>query len=320
MSVLVLGSINMDLVAVAPRFPRPGETLRGHRFFTAPGGKGANQAVAAARLQVPTRMIGRVGNDVFGPALRQALAGAGVDVEGVTIDPETSSGTALIVVEEGGQNAIVVIPGANGRVGATELTRLEQWLPEARVLLLQLEVPLEAVMRAAEQAARAGVTVILNPAPVTPLPEEIYPWCTWLTPNEVEAEGLVGFSLDDTRAIEEAARILVGKGCAHVVITLGERGCVYADRHEVRWVSSYRVPVVDTVAAGDAFNGALAAALWEGRSVAEALRWANAAGALSVTRYGAQPSMPYREELLAFLAQNPEPDGDPPPLSESRAA
>ncbi|MFN3928690.1 MAG: ribokinase [Thermoflexus sp.] len=306
MSVLVLGSINMDLVAVAPRFPRPGETLRGQRFFTAPGGKGANQAVAAARLGAPTRMIGRVGNDVFGPALREALREAGVEVSGVEVDPETSSGIALIVVEESGQNAIVVIPGANGRVGGAELERLERWLPEARVLLLQLEVPLEVVVQAAERAARAGLSVILNPAPAMALPEEIYRWCTWLTPNEVEAEGLVGFPLREDRAIEEAARVLVGKGCAHVVITLGERGCVYADRDGVRWVPAYPVPVVDTVAAGDAFNGALAVALWEGRSVEEALRWANAAGAISVTRYGAQPSMPNREELMAFLAQNAE--------------
>ncbi|MDW8184149.1 MAG: ribokinase [Anaerolineae bacterium] len=306
MSVLVLGSINMDLVAVAPRFPRPGETLRGHRFFTAPGGKGANQAVAAARLKVPTRMIGRVGNDVFGPALRQGLAEAGVDVEGVAVDPEASSGTALIVVEEGGQNASVVIAGANGRVGSAELARLEGWLREARVVLMQLEVPLEVVMEAAARAARAGVPVILNPAPAMPLADEIYRWCAWLTPNEVEAESLVGFPLQEAEAIEEAARVLVGKGCPHVVITLGERGCVYADREGVQWVPAYQVPVVDTVAAGDAFNGALAAALWEGRSVEEALRWANAAGALSVTRYGAQPSMPHREELLAFLNRNPE--------------
>ncbi|MER3399688.1 MAG: ribokinase [Thermoflexus sp.] len=302
MSLLVLGSINMDLVAVASRLPRPGETLRGIRFFTAPGGKGANQAVAAARLGVPTRMIGRVGNDVFGPALRRALETAGVDIEGVAVDPETSSGTALIVVAEGGQNTIVIIPGANGRVGAAELAQLERWLATARILLLQLEVPLDVVMAAAERAARAGVMVILNPAPAAPLPPEAYRWCTWLTPNEVEAEGLVGFPLTEPGAVEEAARTLVGRGCRHVVITLGERGSLYADAETIRWIPAYSVPVVDTVAAGDAFNGALAAALWEGRSIEEALRWASAAGALSVTRPGAQPSLPSREELLAFLA------------------
>jgi ribokinase len=302
MSVVVFGSINMDLVARAPRLPAPGETVAGSGFFTAPGGKGANQAVAAARLGAATRMVGRVGADGLGGELRDALRAAGVDDAGVlaTAGP---SGVALIAVADDGQNTIIVVPGANGAVGAEDLGRLERALDGARVLLLQLEVPLEAVVAAAAAARRRGVTVVLDPAPAPAagLPDELYRLADIITPNETEAAALVGFSLGDEAAAARAAAWLCERTGGAALVKLGARGALLAAPDGERRLDPFAVAVVDTVAAGDACNGALGAALAEGRPLAEAARWAMAAGALAVTRPGAQGAMPSRDELLGLL-------------------
>lgn len=300
MAVVVFGSINMDLVVRAPRLPAPGETLTGHTFFTVPGGKGANQAVACGRLGVPTRMVGRVGRDVFAATLRASLAEAGVDTAGVVETPGPS-GVAAIAVDDAAENTIVVVPGANGAVGADDVARLDAALAGARVLLLQLEVPLDAVVAAAGAARRRGVTVVLDPAPARTLPPELYALADIITPNETEAAALAGAPVHDEAGAARAARELLARGVGRVVIKLGARGAYAADAAGGATSPAFPVTPVDTVAAGDAFNGGLAAALCEGRPFDEALRWGLAAGAISVTRVGAQPSMPTRAELLALL-------------------
>lgn len=302
MTVLVFGSINMDLVARTPRIPAVAETITGHEFFTAPGGKGANQAVAAARLGVPTKMVGRVGADAFGPELRQNLNAVGVDTAPVFTDATVSSGVAIIAVDDQAQNNIIIIPGANGRVGAEDVQRLEQNLPGAKALLLQLEVPLQAVTAAAQLARQHGVTVILDPAPARDLPAELYAVVDVLTPNEVEAAQLVGFAVKTPADADRAAVALLARGIKTAIIKMGAQGVFYAQASgEKGFVPAFKVEAIDTVAAGDAFNGGLAAALVEGQPLTMALRWGAAAGALSATKRGAQPSMPDRAEFEAFL-------------------
>ena len=300
MAVVVFGSINMDMVARVARLPRPGETVPGESFATAPGGKGANQAVAAARLGAPTRMVGRVGDDVFGVALRDGLAAEGVDTAAVVATPGPS-GVAAISVDAAGENTIVVVPGANGAVGAEDVARLEAALVGARALLLQLEVPLPAVVAAARAARARGVTVILDPAPARPLPAELYPLADIITPNAIEAAALVGFPLDGEAAARRAGRELRGRTGGAAIVKLGARGALVCDATGETFAPAFPVTAVDTVAAGDAFNGGLAAALCAGLPFAQALRWALAAGALAVTRPGAQTAMPTHAELLALL-------------------
>lgn len=300
MTIVVFGSINMDLVARTPRLPAPGETLTGHTFFTAPGGKGANQAVACARLGAPTRMVGRVGDDLFGEQLRASLRAAGVLDDDVLTTPGPS-GVALIAVDDAAENMIVIVPGANGAVGSDDMPRLEQALNGARVLLLQLETPLATVVAAARAARARGITVLLDPAPALPLPDELYALADILTPNESEAATLTGIPVHDEQSAAAAARALLARGVRTVIIKLGARGALTADANGARLWPAFTVTPVDTVAAGDAFNGGLAVALSEGRSFEEAIRWGLAAGALSVTKPGAQPSMPERKELLALL-------------------
>ena len=302
MAVVVFGSINMDLVVRTPRLPTPGETLTGHTFFTAPGGKGANQAVACARLGVPTRMVGRVGDDLFGEQLRASLRSFGVQDDGVLTTPGPS-GVALIAVDDTAENTIVIVPGANGAVSIADIPRLERALDGARALLLQLEVPIETVVAAARAAHTRGVTVILDPAPALPLPDELYALADIITPNEHEATTLTGIAVHDDQGAIAAARALIARGARRVALKLGARGALTADAEGEQFWSPFTVTPVDTVAAGDAFNGGLAVALSEGRSFNEAIRWGLAAGALSVTRHGAQPSMPERNEVLTLLAQ-----------------
>ncbi len=306
MTLLVFGSINMDLVARAPRLPAPAETITGYEFFTAAGGKGANQAVAAARLQTPTKMIGRVGADSFGPTLKQNLETAGVNTSAVFIDPDVSSGVAVIAVDDQAQNNIIIVPGANGRVGQADIDQLKENLTGAKALLLQLEVPLEATIAAAQLAHQHGVTVVLDPAPARNLPDDLYALVDIITPNEVEAAQLVGFPVKTREDANRAAAMLLNKGVKTAILKMGALGAVYAtktvDSPEVEgFVPAFKINAVDTVAAGDAFNGGLATALIEGYPLAEAVRWAAATGALSATKAGAQPSMPGRAELEIFL-------------------
>jgi ribokinase len=300
MTIVVFGSINMDLVARAPRLPAPGETVPGHTFFTAPGGKGANQAVACARLGAPTRMVGRVGDDALGVELRAGLRAAGVDERDVLTTPGPS-GVALIAVDDAGRNTIIVAPGANGAIGPADVTRLKAPLGGARALLLQLEIPLEAVIAAASAARRAGVPVILDPAPARELPAELYRLTDIITPNESEAATLVGFDLSDEAACGAAARVLHARTGGAVALKLGEHGALLFAGDQFLRLPALPVRAVDTVAAGDAFNAGLAVALVEGQPLAMAMRWAVAAGAVAVTRPGAQAAMPSRAEVLAML-------------------
>jgi ribokinase len=304
MSIVVFGSINMDLVARTPRLPAPGETLTGHSFQTFPGGKGANQAVACSRLGAKTYMIGRVGSDVFGGTLKAELEAAGVDHTNVEVDAQVSSGVALIAVEESAENMIIVVPGANGQVKENDLPRLESALERSKILLLQLEIPIEMVISAARIAKEKGVKVILDPAPAKALPEEIYSLIDIITPNESEAASLVGFPVENQEDASRAVRELEERGVGQAIIKMGSKGAFTIIDGNEKFFEAFPVTAVDTVAAGDAFNGALAVALSEGKPIQEAIQWGMAGGALSVTKEGAQPAMPERNELLAILEKN----------------
>jgi ribokinase len=298
--IAVLGSANMDLVAYARVAPRLGETVTGESFRTVPGGKGANQAVAAARAGGAVAMIGAVGEDDFGGRLRAALDGAGVDTARLRTVPGPS-GIAQITVDGEGHNAIVVVPGANGTV--TSLApEDEAAIGAAGALLLQLELPLAGVLAGARAARERGVRTVLTPAPARPLPDELLAAVDLLVPNEHEAAALSGEH--DPR---EAARALL-EAVPEVVVTLGAAGCLHAVRgRELLAVPALRAEVVDTTAAGDTFVGALAVALGEGRAPADALAWATAAAALSVERTGASSSMPHRAAIDARAAAQPVP-------------
>jgi ribokinase len=297
--VAVAGSLNMDLIARAPRIPQPGETILGSDFSTAPGGKGANQAVAAARLRAQVSMVGRVGRDAFAQNLLASLAAAGVDHRHVIQDAQTATGVALIMVDDGGQNSIVVAPGANARLSPADVEAARATIATADVLLLQLESPLEAVARAAELAHAHGVTVILNPAPACELPAELLAQVDVLVPNESETAILTGLPAGSQVEVQAAALLELGVGAA--LLTLGERGALLARPEGTEHVPAFRVTPVDTTAAGDAFVGGFAAALAEGRSPVEAVRWGCAAGALATTKLGAQPSLPTHQEVEALL-------------------
>lgn len=302
MGVIVFGSINMDLVLQVPRLPIPGETISGFCFFTAPGGKGANQAVATARLGIHTALVGRVGSDPFGESILLGLKKDHIDVSGIEIDVEHETGVALIAVDDAGENSIVIVPGANGAVGKKDIGRLDPLSHKAQVLLLQLEIPINAVIRAAAVAKAGGLLVVLDPAPACCIPDSLYGLVDIITPNEVEVAELVGFSVDSPEEVARAAQILHKRGVETVIVKLGSRGSYWSHGGRSGFVDAHHdVEVVDTVAAGDAFNGALAVALAEGRPFSKAMKWAMAAGAISTTKSGAQPSMPQRSELFAFL-------------------
>jgi ribokinase len=298
--VVVFGSLNMDLVARVQRMPRPGETLSGHGFFTNPGGKGANQAVACARQGARVDMVGRVGDDAFAAELRSSLAAQQVEAGGVMTTPGQSTGVAVILVDDQAQNCITVVPGANAAVGEDDAIALRPRLADAALLLLQLEIPMEAVVRAAVEARAAGCAVLLNPAPAQALPEALWPLVDVLVVNETEAGMLAGLP-DVSRAnAAAAATALQSRGPRDVLVTLGADGVLWAGSGGVQLFDAVRVQPVDTTAAGDTFIGALAALRVEGRPMDDAVRHAVRAAALCVTRAGAQASMPSRVEVEAF--------------------
>lgn len=301
-NILVVGSLNADLVVQAPRFPQPGETISGNDLQIIPGGKGANQAVAAARQGAAVSMVGRVGGDSFGPELINNLKRNNVDTSGVQIDAGSSTGTAIIVVDSNGQNSIVLSPGGNGRVSDADLESLS--FSEYNLLLLQLEIPIETVLSAARRARASGVKVLLNPAPAYALPDELISLPDFLLPNEGELSLLTDQPVNDMVSAEKAAKTLLERGAQNVIVTLGDKGALIVSSTQVTHVDTYQVNVVDTTAAGDAFIGGLASALLQNKSLEEAVRYGCACGALATTRFGAQPSLPVREDVENFLSQS----------------
>jgi ribokinase len=297
-----MGSYNTDMIIQFPKIPRPGETLLGGKFSMAAGGKGANQAVAAARAGGRVQFIGRVGRDMFGDRALASLAEEGIDASLVSVDEEEPSGTALIFVAESGENSIGVASGANARLSPGEVENCREALESADILLLQLETPIDTVHVAAQAAASA--TVILNPAPAAQLPSDLLRRVSVLTPNESEAEVLTGIKISTDEHLMEAASALLDSGPGTVLITLGVRGALLARDNLREFVPGFKVAAVDSTAAGDVFNGALAVALAEEMEIHAAVRFAHAAAALSVTRLGAQPSIPSRAQIDEFLSRH----------------
>jgi ribokinase len=299
--IAVVGSSNTDMVVRTKAIPRPGETILGGEFLMAAGGKGANQAVAAARAGGEVTLIARVGDDMFGKRAVEGFIRDGIQVDYIIRDKQAPSGVALIFVAPDGENSIVVAPGANARLGPADIRRAANVITQAGILVLQLEIPLHTVTEAAKLASAAGVAVILNPAPARRLDDSLLGCVTILTPNETEAEILTGISIHRKSDMRRAAAKLLDKGIRTVLITLGARGVFAATQEKMEVVPAFKVKPVDTTAAGDAFNGALAVALAEEMPLFEAVRFAEAAAALSTTRAGAQPSLPARGDIEKFL-------------------
>jgi len=297
--IVVVGSVTMDMVTLTPQIPSIGQTVIGTGFGTTPGGKGANQAVAAARLGYPVQFVGKVGRDVYGPVLLDNLSRAGVGIAAIE-KVDGPSGLAPIFLSEAGENAIVVVPGANGKVDAATIDRHADLIRSAGMVLCQLEIPMDTIRHTLALCAEAAVPVMLDPAPAATLPDELWKQITWFTPNETEA----AFYLDATVTPEIGARRLIARGLKGVVFKRGAEGpYVATDDGHGAWVSPFPVEAIDTVGAGDCFNGAFAVALLEGNHPWAAARIASVAAAISVTRRGAQASMPTRADVGEFLAK-----------------
>ena len=303
MSIVVYGSINIDLTAYTPTLPIAGETLLGHSYLMSLGGKGANQAVASARLGAEVSLIGHVGDDTFGRRALQQLNGYGVDVSRVETLTDHGTGLAVISVDDNGENTIIVLSGANMCFDENDVERFRDLLRKAQVLLMQLEVPVGADLAVAKIARAEGVKVILDPAPAAQLPDELYYIADIMTPNEVETEILVGIRPSSLDEAAEAANRLRDRGLDTAVITLGSGGTYCASGSDNIHLPAFQVDTVDTVAAGDAFAGGLAVAISEGLPINQALKWGAAAGALCTTRAGASVAMPDRDEVVKLLAR-----------------
>ncbi len=309
-AVVVIGSANLDLTVAVERLPREGETVLGGELLLADGGKGANQAVAALRAGAEVRFLANLGRDAFGDRICRDLVAAGLPAEGLLRDESAPTGVALIVVDRQGRNQIAVAPGSNGSLVPEMIEANEPFLAAGAVMLLQLEIPIATVERAFKFGAACGMTTILNPAPACDLPESLLRHIDLLTPNETEAEALTGIVVRDPASAAEAARALLARGPRAVIVTLGAQGALLCTGSTVRHLPAVPVKVIDTTAAGDAFNGALAAALAapagldalrDARTLEDAARFANAAGALATTKRGAQESLPTKDEILGLL-------------------
>jgi len=299
--IVVVGSSNTDMIIKVPHVPVPGETIIGGTFSTAAGGKGANQAVAAVRAGGDVTFVARIGEDMFGQQAKDGFVKDNINVDHVLTDKDAPSGVALIFVGEDGENSIAVASGANANLSPSDVESAGDAISSADILIMQLETPLETVQKAATIASEKGVKVILNPAPACELSDDILSHVSILTPNESEAELLTGIKVESEKDAAAAADALMAKGIETVIVTMGAKGAfvVTADFKEL--VGGFSVKAVDATAAGDVFNGTLAVAMAEGKPLKEAVRFANAAGALSVTKLGAQPSAPTREEIEKFL-------------------
>ena len=296
-AIVVVGSTNTDMVIKTSKLPLPGETILGGEFLMNPGGKGANQAVAAARLGGKVTLVAKTGEDIFGRQTKSLFESENLDTEFLFSDSESPSGIALITVDSHAENCIVVAPGANARLVRQDIDLAAAAIQNAEIVLMQLEIPLDTVIYATEIAFKAGKKVILNPAPAQPLPIELLEKLYMITPNETEAELLTGIHVTDQISAESAARVLLGKGVQVVVVTLGNKGALLVTPDICKLIPGYQVEAIDTTATGDCFNGALAVAISEDAGLIKAVGFANKAASISVTRMGAQASAPYRSEV-----------------------
>lgn len=295
MKIAVVGSINVDYTLKTNELPKLGETLTATYYNSNPGGKGANQAVAAARLGADVSMIGCIGNDIVGQRLRDSLKNEGIDVDNV-VAAEAATGNAFITIDDKGDNTIIVYPGANAQLDCEMINRSRETIMKSNMLMTQLEVPIESIERAMEIAKENNVKVLLNPAPVKELPEKIYSLIDIITPNETELERLTGEA-----TIRDGAKKLLDKGVGAVIVTLGEKGSYYLDDKSEFFAKPFKIEAKDTTAAGDSFNGAVAIQLLGGKNIEEGLLYANAAGALAATKLGAQDSIPYTRDVESFI-------------------
>lgn len=297
LEILVIGSINIDYVSTVEKLPKKGETLHANFFEDSAGGKGANQAVGAIRLGANVSMIGAVGSDAIGGRLKDSLAKEGIDISRVNV-VDKPTGNAIITVDKNGDNTIVVYPGANFEIDKKWIEDSEELIKKSDIVVLQLEIPMDTVVHSARLAKKHNKTVILNPAPAKELPKEIYQYIDYITPNETEL-----YELTNIQDVETGVKELLNRGSKNVIVTLGEKGCYYLGENGMCQVDSFKITAVDTTAAGDSFNGALAVALCENKTIEEALKYANAVGALTTTKKGAQTSLPCREEVEKFLGR-----------------
>ena len=299
--IVVVGSSNTDMIIKVPWIPKPGETILGGRFSTAPGGKGANQAVAAARAGGDVTFLARIGDDMFGQKAKEGFIKDNINTDYILTDENEPSGVALICVDEDGENIIAVAGGANSKLSPEDIQKQSDVISSADILVGQLETPLETIHKAFSIASAGGVKTILNPAPAQELSDDLLACVSILTPNESEAELLTGIKVDSEADAAKAADVLMGKGIETVLLTMGSRGAYIATAEFKELISGFKVKAVDATAAGDVFNGALAVAIAQNKPLRGAVSFANAAAALSVTKLGAQPSAPTKEQIDKFM-------------------